>query len=212
MDKVIQQEYVCVNEGWLYPRVNVADTGRVRRTSRLEKWCGLRVNRASEYTFSNLRVSRYPITKIANPRFYKRNYSVYLVASPTSQLILQPFFRFSYVTGTSLVTWRVAHGSKMVPPLYQHRISSYFSIFVKLLPEIIIPLTVLIIKKNECLQILYQSRNTKKDDFLRVETWKVPRVFKIRGYMKLPYGLIQGWRDHLLDYLFLQILCWIDTQ
>ena len=32
------------------------------------------------------------------------------VASTTSQLILQPFFLFSYVTGSSLnVTWRAAH-------------------------------------------------------------------------------------------------------
>ena len=32
------------------------------------------------------------------------------VASPTPQLILQLFFRFSYVTGSSLnVTWRAAH-------------------------------------------------------------------------------------------------------
>ena len=31
-------------------------------------------------------------------------------SSPTSQFILQPFFRFSYVTSSSLNTWRAAHG------------------------------------------------------------------------------------------------------
>ena len=46
------------------------------------------------------------------PSLYLRHtsFSNPSVASPTSQLILQPFFRFSYVTGSSLTfTWRDAH-------------------------------------------------------------------------------------------------------
>ena len=42
------------------------------------------------------------------PSLYLRqsSFSNPSVASPTSQLILQPFFRFSYVTGSS---WRAAY-------------------------------------------------------------------------------------------------------
>ena len=49
------------------------------------------------------------------PSLYLRHssFSNPSVASPTSQFILQPFFRFSYFTGSSLVTLRAAHDYQM---------------------------------------------------------------------------------------------------
>ena len=72
-------------------------------------------------SFSNLSVASPTSQIILQPfrRFtYVTAFSNPSVASPTSQIILQPFFRFFYVTGSSLnVTWRAAHAFFVIIPI-----------------------------------------------------------------------------------------------
>ena len=55
-----------------------------------------------------------PMSSAHSPTFpslllHHNSFSNPSIALPTSQFILEPFFRFSYVTSSSLVIWRAAH-------------------------------------------------------------------------------------------------------
>ena len=61
------------------------------------------------HDFKNGWYTRVPVSDI----YEQSSFSNFSVTSPTSQLIIQPFFRFSYVTSFfTYVTWRAAHDVK----------------------------------------------------------------------------------------------------
>ena len=96
-------------KGW---RMN-CDVGKATEGLENELWRRWSDGKVAEWaeTISRAHSPTFPSLHLCHSSFSNPS-----VASPTSQFILQPLFRFSYVTGSSLnVTWRAAHVGGFAP-------------------------------------------------------------------------------------------------
>ena len=111
-------------------------------------WKGCRMSRAHYPNFPSLHLCHAHSPTLPSLCLRHSSFSNPSVVSPTSQLILQPFFHFSYITGSSLLS-----PTKLVSRWYSHAHLQFSCLFY---------LIIVIIKLSTVLWVIYWNKMSFK--------------------------------------------------